>query len=223
LGSRSRDPQLERSGPDAAGAALTPRDQPSTFATMVKGARPLSSLRALAAILVGTLLLTGTPGAAAEGYQPVFADGGGADAAASIYCSPGWIALGPPTIWAIPPGDAISSRTQWVAWNVTLWYSSDLGTWSPSGAVPYWYFGKVTDRWYALTYNAEWYSTQTSSWGFNNEPTWVPAFKGYYAATMQIVWYLEDGTVAMLTGQPAAYTLAAGGDWQDRAPYCAMN
>jgi hypothetical protein len=190
---------------------------------MYGGLRPLFNLPGLVATLVAVLALGTPPGAGAQAYQPVFADGGGADAAASIYCSPGLIALGPPIIWAIPPGDAISSRTQWVAWNVTLWYSSDLQTWTPSGAVPYWYFGKVDDRWYSLVYNGQWYSTQNSSWGFKNDPTWVPAFKGYYAATMQIVWYLDDGGVAMLTGQPAAYTLAAGGDWQDRSPYCVIN
>lgn len=159
---------------------------------------------------------------AASGYQPQFADGGGGDAAASIFCSPGMIQLGDPVIWAIPPGDAISARRQWVAWNVQTWYSTDLQTWTPGGATPYWYFGQVNDSYLGISYNASWYSTESRSWGFKNNPVWTARLKGYYAATMQIIWYLEDGSVAALTGQPTAYTAEAGGNWSDRAPYCTM-
>jgi hypothetical protein len=178
-------------------------------------------LRALASLVGVLLAVAQVAPASAVAYQPIFSDGGGADAAASIYCSPGKIQLGPPTIWAIPPGDAISARTQWVAWNVTIWYSTDAQKWTQTNAVPYWYFGKVNDRWYAITYNGNWYSTQFQTWGYQ-EPDWTASLKGYYAATMQIVWYLEDGTVASLTAQPTAYTLGAGGLWSDRAPYCTM-
>src|SRR4029078_8729116 len=141
----------------------------------------------------------------------------------SIYCSPGMIRLGDPFIWAIPPGDAISGRTQPVAWNVQLYYSSDAQNWGVvTNAIPYWYMVYVNDRYCSITYNANWYSTQNQTWGFNQTPVWNAFLKGYYAAKMQIVWYNPDGTVSMLTAQPAAYTLGAGGLWSDRAPYCTM-
>lgn len=175
-----------------------------------------------ALILAAVIALPVARSAAAAGYQPVFADGGGADAAASIYCSPGLIRLGDPVIWAIPPGDAISSRRQWVAWNVTIWYSNDLQTWARTGATPYWYLGQVNDSYLGIAYNAQWYSTQFQAWAVQSNPYWTTGAKGYYAAMMQIVWYLEDGSVAILTGQPAAYTVGAGGQWSDRSPYCTM-
>jgi hypothetical protein len=193
-----------------------------TFAAVLRGIRPRSRLHGLTAILALAVIAVGQATPAAAAYQPVFADGGGADAAASIYCSPGLIRLGDPVIWAIPPGDAISARTHWVAWSVSIWYSTDLQTWAPSGATPYWYLGKVNDRYYSITYNAQWYSTQFQAWATQSNPYWTASLKGYYAATMQIVWYLEDGSVATLTGQPAAYTLGAGGLWSDRSPYCTM-
>ena len=178
--------------------------------------------RVVAVVIAAGLLLPGP--ASAQAYQPTYDDGGGGDAAASIYCSPGLIQLGPPTIWAIPPGDAISSRTQEVGWAVTIWYSSDLVTWTKTNAVPYWYFGWVNDRWYALTFNGYWYSTdpiyKANPAGFGNEPYWTVNYKGYYAATMQIVWWFGDGTVASIDPQITAYTLGAGGLWSDRAPYC---
>jgi hypothetical protein len=178
--------------------------------------------RLIGLVLASSVMLASPLPSAALAYQPVFADGGSADAAASIYCSPGVINIGDPVIWAIPPGDGISSRTQWVAWSVTIWYSSDLQTWTKTNAVPYWYFGQVNDRFYSITYNAYWYSTQNNTWAFNNKPNWTASVKGYYAATMQIFWYLPDGTVAGLTGQPAAYTVGAYGQWSDRSPYCTM-
>lgn len=182
-----------------------------------------SRLAVLVAILVaGAIALPRPRHAAAASYQPVFADGGGADAAAAIYCSPGLIRLGDPVIWAIPPGDAISSRRQWVAWSVSTWYSSDLKTWVPGGAAPYWYYGQVNDQYLGLYYNSSWYNSLTQSWGVQNNPVWTASLKGYYAATIQIIWYLEDGSVAILTGQPAAYTVGAGGEWSGRSPYCTM-
>src|SRR3954452_1594150 len=173
--------------------------------------------------LAALIAVASTTPAAALAYQPVFSDGGGADAAASIYCTPGLIRLGDPTIWAIPPGDAISGRTQLVAWNVQLWYSSDTKNWGQVTAAPaYWYAGYVNDRYYAIVYNGNWYSSQDNTWGFNHSPSWNAFLKGYYAAIMQIVWYNPDGTVSILTAQPTAYTLGAGGLWSDRSPYCTM-
>ena len=179
--------------------------------------RRLTLLVVLGVVLLGPV--SAQPGLAA-GYQPVFADGGGGDAAASIYCTPGLIRLGQPVISAIPPGDAISSQRQWVAWNVTIWYSQDGASWSPSGATPYWYFGLVNDR-YAIADNALWFSSEQGGWS-TNLPSWNAFWVGYYLAQMQLVWYFPDGTVSTLTPQLPAYTLGADGDWAARAPSCAM-
>jgi hypothetical protein len=100
-------------------------------------------------------------------------------------------------------------------------------TWTKQNAIPYWYFGKVNDRYYSITYNAYWYSTdpqyEENPWGYGNEPFWTVSAPGYYAAMMQIIWWYDDGTVATVTGQPAAYSLIAGGQWSDRAAYCPMS
>jgi hypothetical protein len=216
MGGRIRDGASRAFSRPVRSAIVSPVSRPAKRA-------PARFAVALAVAVVGlgavSFALAGRGSAA--GYQPVFNDGGGGDAAASLYCSPGLIMLGLPDISAIPPTDSIYAPSQWVAWNVTIFYSADLVTWTEqTGAIPYWYFGQVNNR-LSISDSVLWYSQQPTGLT-TNMPFWTVRFVGYYAARMQIVWYLGDGTIATLAAQPPTYTLGVDGDWASRAPYCSM-
>jgi hypothetical protein len=179
----------------------------------------VSAIRRLAILAALVVLIGGS----AAGRVLAVPSGSIGTWAASGSCGNGQMTIYPPEISSSPasvPGTIGGQHHQWVAWAVTVYYSSDLVTWTQTVAVPYWHVGQVGDD-TAPTRNELWFDTMTQTWTYDM-PVWNLNTTGYYAGIIQVYWYADAQAAAGTdSGQVPIYNQANIADLGPY-PYCTV-